>query len=334
MSEPNLIQTFAEIKLDMGEELGWTRTEGKWTASQILKMNSMIDAGYRRFLFSARTSNGNVHRWSFLEPIDTIALWPTTTGTVSGSGAYDGSTYTTITATESKFYATMVGKSFSFDTSSTEYTIASYVSATQIKVTGDASAEASDDTFTITADGDYRLPDDFGGIIGDMFYSNTNTYRRYLRRYGIAQINYQRSVQQDYTAPPEMYAIAPLTTDGTVGQRHEVSVWPTPYEVVTLTYQYSILPDKLTSSYPYPKGSEQFSESIRYACLAEVERRHGLQRGYEQMYQDMSNAAVQRDQLDNMPATLGYNGDSSVNGSQFFHDRTVGRTITRNGVQI
>lgn len=335
MSEPNLIQTFAEIKLDMGEELGWTRTEGKWTASQVLKMNSMMDAAYRRFLFSARDPrSGMPHRWSFLEPTTTIVFWATVTGTNSGAPSYDASAYSTITATADKFYPSMIGQTYTFDTSSTDYTITHYVSATQIKVSGDASGEASGDTFTITATGDYRMPDDFGAIIGDFHYTASQAYRRLLKRVGIGQIHHQRSINSDYTSVPEIYAIVPASQDGSAGQRQNVSIWPIPASTYTLTYNYSILPDKISSSSPYPKGTEAYSEAIRWACLAEVESRHDLQRGYEQRYQDALASAVQRDQLDSMPDTVGYNDDGSTSVNRYWHDRTVGATITRNGTPI
>jgi hypothetical protein len=78
-----------------------------------------------------------------------VRIQNTVAGTVSGTPSKDNGT-TTITATADIFVATMVGSTFTFDTSGTSYVIASHTSATVIVVTGDASGETADDTFTIT----------------------------------------------------------------------------------------------------------------------------------------------------------------------------------------
>lgn len=334
MSEPTLLQTFTEIRLDVAQELGYTRTTSKWNAERTSEIENIANAGYRRFLFLAMAPNGTPHRWSFLRPTTTMTIWGVTTGTTSGAPSYDGTTYSTVTATADKFYPSMVGKPFVFDTSGTAYTVAVYVSATVIKVTGDASGETSGDTFTMTPDGDYQLPDDFGSILDDFYLiSASNTVRKITRR-GSSQILRYRAEREDDTGTPEIYGIAPLTMDGTAGQRQKVMFAPTPDAVETLTYQYSILPDKLTTSNPYPKGTELYSETIRYAALAEVERRIGKKRGFEEQYLQYLAIGVQQDALAAMPDSLGYNSDESVRNTTTCFDRTYGATITRNGSPI
>jgi len=335
MSEPTLVQTFNEIRLDVGQELGYTRTTSKWSAERVSEIENITNAAYRRFLFLAMApGTATPHRWSFLRPITSMVIWGTVTGTVSGLPSYDASTYSTITATSASFYPSMVGKSFVFDTSGTSYTVASYTSSTVIVVTGDASGETSDDTFTMTADGDYQLPDDFGSILDDFYLINaTNVVRKVTRR-GSSQILHLRAEKVDDTGTPQVYGIAPLSMDGTAGQRQKVMFFPKPDAAETLTYQYSVLPNTLTTSNPYPKGTEVFSETIRYAALAEVERRIGKKRGYEEQYLQYLAISVQQDALAAMPDNLGYNRDDSVRGTEGSYDRTYGATITRNGILI
>ena len=341
MSEPTLIQTYNEIRLEVAEELGYTRTEGKWSSDQNLEIIRRVNDGYRNFLFSAVDPAGKPYRWSFLEPLSELIVWPTTTGTVSGSPSY-ADPDSTITATASKFYPSMEGKSFTFDTSGTSYTISDYVSATQIKVTGDASGEAADDTFTITADGNYRLPDDFGSINGDFFILQDGYVRDRARNTNIATVLGNRSGFVNYAYTPSIFAIIPEAMDGTTGQRQQVAFYPIPNAVITFTYAYTILPDALTASAPYPKGVQVYSEAIRYAALAEVEKRTGIDRGFRQEYQSLLARAILQDQMTSLPDTLGCNDDPRTtfngrnNGSRGgMYNRTTGALpLYYNGTQI
>jgi hypothetical protein len=339
MSEPTLIQTFNEIRLDVAEELGYTRTEGKWSSDQTLEINRRVNDGYRNFLFSAVDNRGKPHRWSFLEPLAQLIVWPTTTGTTVGAPSYSDPS-STITATAAAFYPSMVGKSFTFDTSSTSYTIVSVTSTTVLKVTGDASGEAAADTYTITADGDYRLPDDFGSINGDFLILESGYIRRRARRTNIATILQNRTVYVDWAEIPDIFAIVPEAMTGTTGQRQNVAFYPIPNAVITYTYNYSVLPDALTASAPYPKGVELYSEAIRYASLAEVEKRVGLDRGFKGEYANLLNRAILQDQLVSLPDSLGYNHDprTARNGrgeNRGFYDRTVGALpLYYNGNQV
>jgi hypothetical protein len=273
-----------------------------------------------------------------LEPTVELVVWPTQTGTVVGSPSYDAAAYSTITAAAASFYPSMVGRSFTFDTSEVEYTIYSYTSATEIVVVGDASGEAAADTFTVTATGDYRMPDDFASINGLFYIIDQNIPRRKINRYNVGQILEKRTFFNEYSYTPDMFAIAPEPMTGASGQRQKVMLYPTPNTTITLTYTYSILPDALTASLPYPRGTEVYSEAIRYAALAEVEKRIGSARGFKEDYQRELLNAIARDELDSMPDSLGYNGDPGVYKNGYprgqYYDRTVGASITYNGQPV
>lgn len=336
MSEPTLIEAFPELQERVAHELGWPGDVSDLTSDQQSRVNRLVNDGYRKFLWPrVLPGEAEPHKWSFLCPHATLTIWPTTTGTVDGTPTYDGSTYSTITVTAAAFYANMVGESFTFGTSGTSYTIASYVSTTSIKVTGDASGETADDSFTITADGDYDLPDNFGGMTENMFIVSTSVTIKTIKRVGASRIYVLRG-QSDYTDTPHVFAVVPASHDMTEGQRYRASFYPTPDAVRTVTYRYNILPNKLTATATYPHGVEMHSRTMMLACLAEVDRELHIDNGHKTEYEEALEASVKADRRDNQPATLGYNDDHSVsNGiSAAEQDRYGDVTYTYNGVEI
>lgn len=332
MSEPNLINVLEDLKGDIAYELGYTRTESKWSAERVAHITRMLKQGYSRFLFPEMLPGEAVpHKWSFLEPNTEIVVWGTTTGTIAGAPVYDGDALSTVTVATQIFYPSMLGASMAFDTSGNSYEIDSYVSATVVRVLGDASAETGD--ITITPTGDYSLPDDYGGIVGDFhIIGQDQTFIR-VRRRGVGQIQNLRA-NYIYNSTPTQYAIVPRVMTGARGQRQAVMMYPTPDKLYTLTYRYSILPDTLSTSFPYPRGIEAHSQTLRAACLAEVEMDKGGGVGYEEKFLSLLVASINRDRRDNMPDNIGQNRDRSTFNTEFYYDRTLGATITRNGVDI
>ena len=118
------------------------------STAQNSNVNAAVESGEARF--------AGAHDWGFLRPRLNLTLWPTVTGTAAA-----GLT-TTVTATTAKFHPSMVGHSIVFTAGST-YTITAYTSSTVITVNTTAAADSSK-AFTVTADGIYRLPDDYGGM--------------------------------------------------------------------------------------------------------------------------------------------------------------------------
>jgi hypothetical protein len=170
----------------------------------------------------------------------------------------------------------MAGGTFTFDTSGTEYPITSVGSGgtpstavTTCVVTGDASSEASGDTFTITADGDYRLPDDFGGIRSDLTYDASQGYGP-LAWMAAETIQRMRN-DRTSTGHPAYAAVAPTTHDGSAGQRWDLLLHPTSNADYTLHLQYAVLANALTDSNNYPYGGAEYREAIIASCEAIVE---------------------------------------------------------------
>jgi hypothetical protein len=277
-----LMVTHDDLEKIVGWYLGYGRTVANWSTDQNDDVQVSVDSGQRMVY--------NAHNWSFLEPTTTITVWGSITGTIS---AVNGTGNLTITASESVFYPTCVGHTL-VTSSENSYTIATYVSGTQITTTASALAD-NGDTFTITATGDYILPTDFGSFVGDLTHATGSGYHD-IKRVSEAQIRSLR-VGSDYSGTPKWVATQFMTTTLAADQRQEMLVYPKPDGDYVLSYKYRILPDKLvatTNEYPY--GAETFSELIREACLAAAEQEVNEEAGiHTQKYQALLLRAVQLD---------------------------------------
>ena len=334
MTESTLSITYSDIVSEVVHYLGLGADSSDLTSAETARVDKIINGGLRQFYYSSMV-NGHIHNWSFLEPRTQITIWNDVTGTVSGAPSYDGATYSTITATAASFYSTMEGRTFTFDTSGTEYTIASYVSSTQITVAGDASGETSGDTFTIETESIYRLPDNFLDIRGPLTFTDS-TYHRPLRRTNEAWIRYQHQTESGSTAVgrPEFYAIYPasLPTGTSDGQRHEMIVYGEPDDVYTLNTRMLIAPNKIDSTNEYPTGGTAFGEVIMASVLAWAELHDNDDAGgaMNQTYQQLLAAAIARDSYQNAPDVLGStnrmhpDNDDFIDHEYWMHLRSLG----------
>lgn len=198
------------------------------------------------------------HVWSWLKPVTSIDVWPTTTGTATTHT-------TTLESATAVFYPSMVGQTVVFDDSENEFTITAYASATSVTIDPTATAE-TDLAFTITPSGCYRLPDDFGGMIGALTYEPSAGYVN-IETVGEGKIRQYR-MGGSVTGYPRFAAIRSVAPTGTAGQKSGLMLWPTPDAVYTLSYKYNLLINALTSSSPYPPGGAQYAELWRAAAMA------------------------------------------------------------------
>ena len=94
--------TYTDLRIEVADFLGWTRTSGNWTSDEGQRLDAVIDAGYRQFIYPVPLRNEAVaHRWSFLRPtatFDTAAddyLYdlPAVFGAMVGDLVYDDDEY-------------------------------------------------------------------------------------------------------------------------------------------------------------------------------------------------------------------------------------------------
>lgn len=177
---------------------------------------------------------------------------------------------------------------------------------------------------------DYDLPDDFGGIDGDLTYQPSVSVEPVVI-VGEAAIRTLR--QKDAkTGNPTHAAIRPKSTDGSLRQQFEAIFWPIPSADVNLQYSYYILPQALTVDKPYPYGSKAHGETILQSCLSIAEQRLDDDKSIHwEKFLERLAASIQYDRKSNNLEFLGYNGDNS-DGSGWDRKRTT--NVTVNGIEI
>jgi hypothetical protein len=274
-------------------------------------------------------------------------------GKVSGQITYD-SGQSTLDATASIFATTMRGMTVRFVTSGRKYTISSYTDADTVKLLGNAGSEnsneavyfwvigasdiASASTFTLeNTGGTYALPDDFGGFVGRITFDEDDLGSD-IEIVSDQQILRRR--QHSTAASRPTYAARRVkASDGTIGQRYELLLWPDSDATYTLYIKYRVIPRKLTSSEidentpdaPYPIGGMFLSEVILASCRAVAEERMNNVRGpmYE-AYAERLAAAIEYDKQVSTPYTAGYVGDPSTT-RHLEMDLRLGTEVTHTG---
>lgn len=90
--------TYSDVQVEIADFLGWTRDRNNWSSDETARLSSIINAGYRQFIYAPIAPGETVqHRWSFLQPtatFDTVAgtyLYdlPATFGAMIGDLVYD-----------------------------------------------------------------------------------------------------------------------------------------------------------------------------------------------------------------------------------------------------
>ena len=314
MSEPTLTLGYVDFAKEIGLFQGWkiddVSAPAGWAldSDRLALVDLIIQSALRTFYYDARDERGRKHKWNFFKPLEDLIIWPEATGETEGAPVYDDEAYSEVTAAAATFYPSMVGKTLSFDDSGGgDYVIASYTSSTVVTVVGDASAEGDEADFTIEADGDYRLPDNFGGIDGDVTFVGANTTAQI--HIGSEQSIRARRGQGDSTGRPWLVAVMPLASTGAAGQRWVFMVWPTPDEVYTMRFRTNAHPNKISTSNPYPLGGTAHGQTILEGCLAEAERRRGdTTRIHENRYRELLVSSIAEDRTAGAPENMGYCG--------------------------
>lgn len=247
----------------------------------------------------------SAHPWSFLKPQATITLWTTATGTMTVTNN------TTVTAAAAAFYPSMIGATLVADTSEKEYTISAYTSATVVTVATDASGDTGD-TFTITPNGAYALPSDYGGLIDEFSYVAEQGFAP-LHMVSVNEVRYRWGIDIDPSGEPTIASIQPKAFVAATGQRWELIVWRVPSTTRVMKYRYRVDPNEMTSDSEYPLGGAVHGPAIRAACLmmAETSGSHPTRDGpYAQRYDRMLATSIRHDGNE-QARNLGQNADHS-----------------------
>lgn len=312
MAQSTLAITWADLMNDVGFFLGYQRESNpahpvRWTSDEADALNRYVKAGLRQFYIPPVLPDERVsHEWSFLNPRASLTVWVTATGTMAVGGTGNK---TVTDSANSPFYPSMVGKTLVADTSENEYAIEAYVSASVVTVTTDASADDGD-TFTITANGSYRLPDEFGAILGDLTFDPGEGL--YPAIPITSEVRIRKLIQaSDSTGRPVGAAVTPVSAAGSSHQVFDLVVYPIPDADYVLHYRQMILANAMTNSAGHPWGGAAHATTIRDSCLAAAAKADAPERAEETWDDFMRSlrASVNFDRRAMTPEHLGANTD-------------------------
>jgi len=332
MAESTLSVTYAELKAEIGVFLGFVRDSQNWTDDENADIEAIIKRGLRQFYAPPPLSAEDApYVWSFLKPVTTLIIWPdvAVNAGVTVTGVHDAG-ITTITATSASFYPSMVKKSIVVTDTGT-FTVSEYVSSTVIKVSGDATCSAK--TFSIASEGSFTLPDNFGTIEGGFTFDKDDDRYTQIKVIGESTIRSYR--QRDYgVGTPKYAAIRPLASDGSSGQRYEVTFERDPDSLYNLWYQYSVLSEMVSENNPYPLGGASHSETILESCLSIAEQRMEDNEGlhYKKFLERLA-ASVRYDRRSSNVEVLGYNSDNSDGQRTVKVNRMGSNVVTYEGIE-
>ncbi len=331
MPESNLSIQFSEIKERVGHHLGWGL--GAWIGDKGKEASiaTLVREGLREFYFNPR------HRWSFLKPTVVLRAWPTTTSTVVTAGRQDGQFR--IEAFSAIFYPTMLGKKLSLTTSANEWDIVEVrnpnreetdQSSTVVAVEPRTSEEAVvGETLTVTANGQYDLPDDFQSLDGQLTFARNEGYRG-IKNTSATRILTLR-MQGLATGKPNYAGVRPKPFEANTGQRFELLLQPIPDSVYSLSYPYTVQPEALLDTTSYPRGGMVHAQTILAACLAAAERHNDQAPGvWAQTFQTNLAASIRAD-LDTLPDTLGFSAEGGVDHDDVGRHGDSSNPFTYNG---
>lgn len=304
MTESTLSLSYRDIQTEVGGFLGYGRTYTSWTSDQVSFVDAIIQTGLRNFYFPVRGfSDAPVHEWSFLKPVTTLdTVEDYDTGTVSSSSTtvtLSGGTWPSWTATN----GTLV-------VDGTSHAIASRTDDADIELVSAPSSAFSGDSYELQHNGNYTMPDQFGGLCGSLTYDPTDNYQIEIDLTSEAKIRKKRQSTR-ITGKPQLAALRPTgdTPDATDGQRFELMLWPYPGGVYTLHYRYNLLVNALTADL-HPWGGMIHSETILESCLAIAEQRGDDEIGlHNNLFKERLAASIEYDSRLMSSEKLGYNGN-------------------------
>lgn len=274
MSEPTSALTYRELIVSVAVKMGvaYYGADGD-EAAQIPQdahdravCEGHVNDGIRMFI-SDSPQNG----WRWMRPIASVTYWGDVAvdSTVTVSSAYEPSDGTTlVTASEATFYATMALKTLVV-TDVDSYEIDSYVSTTQVRLSGDKHW-ADSKTFSIASDGAFTLPKTFGGqYTGPLtFEAGTNTGAT-VQWTSEVEIRKLRESSTTETGDPRLAAIRRVTDHN---RRWELVLYPTPEETNTVEFAHDMYFDALTDLDELHPAGYAFDECVKAACHAVMER--------------------------------------------------------------
>lgn len=294
MAESTLTLLHESISNEISDKFFGTPLHTDLTDAQEAKLDKIIDAGYRQFLYPPAAGDIEAgYEWSFMKPWTTLALTASySTGTVEVSG--------TACIITSGTWPTWAATHGILKIEGTRYTVTTRTDATNLVVSAEGDITAGETDWSIAHNGDYALPDDFGRLIDGYYFSLNDQDRYILGNVDAGRIKNHRSMD-DTTGEPRIAAEVILATDKTTSQRREVWFWPRSITTETLHYKYEAFIGTFANG-QYPAGSVKYTDTLLESCLAVAETRLDDERGIHwEMFVEKMVSSIARDKKQNSP---------------------------------
>ena len=174
-------------------------------------------------------------------------------------------------------------------------------------------------TLTTTAStSTYDLPENFGGIVGDLSYqSSSDGAFRPIAVTSLSAFNARKQQETLSSGRPDTCAISPKSASSGEPDRpsrFQMHLFPTPDKAYTLKYQYVATVGEFTDRPPATQmpGGQMHGETIIASCLAVAENLTTDNPGrYMELFGQRLAASVSADRRLYMPSNLGPNTDNS-----------------------
>ena len=323
MTESTFSMDRAYLQRLVGRMLIGTTLITDWSPAETGWVNDIISSGLRTFLQGGTQR----HKWSFLHPLTSL----TTSESYSAGTVAQASGVVTLTGGTWPSWAaegelTVGGNTF---------TVASRDSDTQLTL-DDTSATndvAAGTSYQLGRPA-YDLPDDVAYVTGPFTYRpGSATLYGPIEQISVEAVRAHRQ-WTDVISRPQAYTVMPKANSPTTGSpRWQVRFWPTPDGAYPLEYRYRVRLDDITDVNKYPMGSEEHSETIKAAVLAEAELESAGSEGpHHAKFLRCLEASIG---IDNETAAefLGYNHDRSerVDVDARLQARAPGSYVTYEG---
>lgn len=147
------------------------------------------------------------------------------------------------------------------------------------------------------AQDDVELPAGFGFLVGDLYFVDPTTWWSVpIERKNYGMISMFRQQGPLITSRPTHCAIVPNHNPGvTKGQRSKLLLYPRPDREYTVTGRYSVLPEALDPSHPFPYGGAAHAETLIQACLAASEQLNGTPGPHSAHFAECLAASIEYD---------------------------------------
>lgn len=176
------------------------------------------------------------------------------------------------------------------------------------------------------------LPDDFGGLDGDIVVLQTSGTHQPIRVVGEGYLRKCYGQSPDQTGSPMAAALSwRKGTTADRSQRCDLLVFPEADAAYTLQFRYTLLPNALTDDRPYAYGGAAHADTIRASCIAAAELGQDEVMGVR--HENFLRRLAMSISIDRKfkPVVHGYNGDDSDGFVRRQGDRVGFPTATYEG---